>query len=164
MQGYDDDSRGAPLGWLDFIAEAALYLSICLIIIGVCLPAIFKPGIIVGWGREVLSVADIFRGLWNNGDKTLGAIVFLFSVVFPTAKTLVAAIAFRAGNDVRGALTPMLQALGKWSMLDVFLVAITIVFIKSFASFSLEPRIGLYLFALGVVLNNLATMRLSFIR
>ena len=54
--------------------------------------------------------------------------------------------------------------LGKWSMLDVFLAALLIGLSQTMAYVGFYPRIGLYYFTIGVVLNNIATLRLSFAR
>jgi len=51
--------------------------------------------------------------------------------------------------------------LGKWSMLDVFLVALLVALTQLSEFRALEPRLGLYLFAAGVILNNIATARLA---
>jgi paraquat-inducible protein A len=50
--------------------------------------------------------------------------------------------------------------LGKWSMLDVFVIAVTIVIVKVGGSFAkAEPRPGLYVFSLAVFLSMILTGR-----
>ena len=81
--------------------------------------------------------------------------------MFPLAKTLMAAVIFRIGNTASPRTANLMGLLGKWSMLDVFLVAWLAALTQLSELRSLEPRLGLYLFAAGVILNNLATARLS---
>ena len=50
--------------------------------------------------------------------------MIFFSGVFPLAKTLTAAIIFRQGAEPSPKLASLLNILGKWSMLDVFLAAL----------------------------------------
>lgn len=48
---------------------------------------------------------------------------------------------------------------GKWSMLDVFIVAVLVVAVKLGAIASVEIRLGLYAFAIAVVLTMYVTAR-----
>ncbi|MEL8054986.1 MAG: paraquat-inducible protein A, partial [Pseudomonadota bacterium] len=57
-----------------------------------------------------------------------------------------------------------LRVLGKWSMLDVFLAALLIGISQMAVFIGFETRAGLYYFGAGVILNNLATMRLTYTR
>jgi paraquat-inducible protein A len=50
-----------------------------------------------------------------------------------------------------------LGVLGKWSMLDVFVVAITIVITKISSFAKAEARLGLYFFGASIMLAMLAT-------
>lgn len=147
---------------IDVLAEWALYASVALIIMGISQPSIMKPnyvGLMIEynlWGLvETLIELDLFF---------LGMVVVFFSGVFPLTKTLVAAIIFRRGAPPSPKLAWWLNVLGKWSMLDVFLAALLIGLSQTMAYVGFDPRIGLYYFAAGVILNNIATLRLSFSR
>ena len=151
-----------PSKIIDVIAEWALYASVALIIMGISQPSIMKPnyvGIMIEynlWGLvETLIELDLFF---------LGMVVVFFSGVFPLAKTFIAAIIFRRGAPPSPKLAWWLNVLGKWSMLDVFLAALLIGLSQTMAYVGFHPRIGLYYFAAGVILNNIATMRLSLSR
>ncbi len=146
---------------LDVLAEWLLYVSAALIVCGLILPSIHKPGLIRG---EDMTVFEVIAGLWDAERTVLAAIVTVFSIVFPLVKTITAAILFRLGAQVSKGAAGLMQFLGKWSMLDVFLAALLIGLTQVSAILKVEPRMGLYLFAAGVLLNNLATARLSFSR
>ncbi len=168
MKPEDKSEAGALAGTkrregpiLDVVAEWLLYVSVALIATGLILPSLHKPGLL--GGRE-LNISGIFEALWSSGHEWLAGLVIACSVVFPLVKTLMAAILFRSGAQVKENAAALMQFLGKWSMLDVFLGAFLIGFTQLADTWEVEPREGLFLFAGGVLLNQLATSRLSFSR
>lgn len=146
---------------LDVVAEWALYVSAALIVAGLISPSLYRDQLI---GGEELTALGLIGRLFEAGHQILAAMLVLFSIIFPLAKTLIAAVIFRLGRKASKGAAGLLQFLGKWSMLDVFLAALLIAFAELASLFSLEPRHGLWLFAGGVILNNVATARLSFTR
>ena len=81
----------------------------------------------------------------------LAALVALFGLAIPYAKTLaLAAVQFRIFSP---RALPMLDALGKLSMADVFLVAVSIVVVKGVGIGTVTPAWGLYLFAACVLFS-----------
>jgi paraquat-inducible protein A len=109
----------------------------------------------------------IFSGtveLWRQGLWAIAAIVFIASIVIPALKLvglgwLLFVARWRNPRDPRR-LTRLYAALdfiGRWSMLDVFLVAFLAGLVQ-FGRFStVEPRGGIVAFAVAVVLTVLAT-------
>lgn len=106
---------------------------------------------------------SLFSGIFHllsAGEPVLFALVFLFSIVMPVYKMFVL---FRLINNrllderKRRRYTSMLMVLGKWSMLDVFVVAMLIMTIKLGAIASVEVHGGLYLFSAGVLASMLLT-------
>ena len=72
---------------------------------------------------------SIWRGVesfWNAGNPILATIVFVFSMVFPVAKLLaLCALWFKfQRSKKREAAFVWLEFLGKWSMLDVLIIAL----------------------------------------
>ena len=146
---------------IDVVCEWALYISAALITAGVLTPSVFRPRL---FGGEEYTVLGAVSQLASSGLWGLATIVIVFSVLFPLAKTLIAAVIFRFGNRTSKRAAQIMQFLGKWSMLDVFLVALLIALTQMSELRSLEARPGLYLFAAGVILNNIATARLAWAR
>ena len=101
--------------------------------------------------------------LWHSGLWALAVIVWIASFLVPIGKLVGLAILLRAAT--RGTRQPrrltrlyvVLDFIGRWSMLDVFLAA----FLTGLVQFGLlarvEPRAGLAAFAAAVVLTMLAT-------
>jgi paraquat-inducible protein A len=109
----------------------------------------------------------IFSGigqLWRQGLWGIAAIVFTASMIVPVLK--LAGLAWLLFNARRGAQTnperltriyAILDFIGRWSMLDVFLVALLSGLVQ-FGEFStVTPRGGILAFAAAVVLTVLAT-------
>jgi paraquat-inducible protein A len=102
--------------------------------------------------------------LWNDGMWAISAIVFIASILIPLLKLvglswLLIAVRRRATHHRRGLtrLYASLAFIGRWSMLDVFLVAFLAGAVQFGGPASVEPRSGIVAFAAAVVLTILAT-------
>jgi paraquat-inducible protein A len=98
--------------------------------------------------------------LWEQNELALAAVLFIFCIVFPLVKlTALAVIWFvRLADEDREKLLHWLEVLGKWSMLDVFVVAILIVLVKLGPLAQVEPRAGVYVFVAAILLSMLLTV------
>ena len=165
MTAHPSDAPILRTPILDIVCEWLLYVSAALIVGGLLIPSVHRPALMtwISEGTEY-NVLQLLGAMWDSQEYFIAAIVFLFSVIFPLAKTLAAAVLFRFGNRASKRAATLMQFLGKWSMLDVFLVASLIGLTQLAALMTLRPLAGLYLFAAGVLLNNIATARLSFAR
>jgi paraquat-inducible protein A len=102
--------------------------------------------------------------LWRDGMWAISAIVFVASILIPLLKLvglgwLLLAVRLRATRG-RRKLTRLyagLDFIGRWSMLDVFLVAFLAGAVQFGALATIEPRSGIVAFAAAVVLTILAT-------
>lgn len=102
------------------------------------------------------------KGLWEKGEHFLAAVLLLFSGVFPVIKVLLLGVLLvvpvRARPRAR--IIEFTDAVGRWSMLDVFVVAMFIVLARSKFIATAEPAPGLYVFCAAVVLSMLLSMEL----
>ena len=76
--------------------------------------------------RDPVSILDGVALLWQDGEWLVASIVLAFSAVFPTAKIAAALglwIRLRRKHRVAPRWARLLAAIGRWSMLDVFVVA-----------------------------------------
>lgn len=130
------------------------------------IPANFLPILTTQTSGRVRT-DTIFSGtveLWRQNLGVLAAIVFVASIVIPVLK--LAGLGWLLFKARRGGLRDArrltrlygaLDFIGRWSMLDVFLVAFLSGVVR-FGSFStVEPRSGIVAFAIAVVLTVLAT-------
>lgn len=102
--------------------------------------------------------------LWRQGLWGIAAIVFAASILVPGLKLAglaVLLVASRRGPSRHARrLTRLFAALdfiGRWSMLDVFLVAFLSGLVQFGSLATIEPRSGIVAFAAVVVLTMLAT-------
>lgn len=103
--------------------------------------------------------------LWHNGSWDLALIVFTASIVVPMLKFL--ALGILLVSSQRGAawaqrqramLYRLVEFIGYWSMLDVFVVALLSALVHFSVLSRVEPLPGVIYFGLVVVLTMLASM------
>lgn len=145
-----------------FAMPAALALAAGLMLI----PANILP--VIGTessGRfETNTIFSAIVELWQNGLWPIAAIVFIASIVIPLFK--LAGLGWLLLHARGGAsehprrltrLYATLDLIGRWSMLDVFLVAFLSGLVRFGALSKVEPEMGIVAFAAAVVLTVLAT-------
>lgn len=113
---------------------------------------IFAPS--YGASKE-LSVLAGLSALWNNGDRALASALFLFSVVLPIVK--LGTLWDRWWRELKSLDAPAssaaLDRLARFSLLDVLVLSVLAVTLKTFPGGSLvHLQAGLYLFAASGVL------------
>lgn len=118
--------------------------------------------------REGISTEPytLFRSigmLWSGGLYVLAVLVVAFSVLFPFAKLAVLAwvTASRSPDDRQRRWLGRVELLGKWSLLDVFLVAIILALTSRQIFVGAEPQYGLSLFIAAILLSMTAGEILS---
>jgi paraquat-inducible protein A len=125
--------------------------------------------LIAGWSFPTLKLTkvifftdtySIWAGiteLWKSELYFLAGLIFFFSMIFPLAKLLgLMGIWFVSlTQEARRRYLDWLELLGRWSMLDVFVVAVLIVLIKSKAIVDAQAAVGIYLFAGAILLSML---------
>ena len=103
--------------------------------------------------------------LWTKGSPDLAVIVFTASIVVPMLKFLALGLLLlssRMGSDwarpQRARLFRLVEFIGYWSMLDVFVVALLTALVRFSVLSLVEPLPGVIFFGLTVVLTMLASM------
>jgi len=102
--------------------------------------------------------------LWQAQDYTIAVIVFLASMLVPFLKllVLVCLVASRRlhvqrWKQARTRMYRFVDGIGRWAMLDVFVVAILVSLVKLQDLATIMPGKGLFAFAAMAVLTILAT-------
>ena len=103
--------------------------------------------------------------LWEKGSQELAIIVFTASIVVPMLKFLVLGtllICVQRGTKwaqpQRARLYRLIELIGHWSMLDVFVVALLTALVRFSLLSSVEPLPGVIFFGLTVVLTMFAAL------
>jgi paraquat-inducible protein A len=135
-----------------------ILLSFVLLLIALSMP-LMKVEKMVLWKNEYSVVAGV-QGLWEQGQYVLATILFFFSIVFPMCKLAMLGFLWfiRLAEQRRQAVLHWLGVLGKWSMLDVFVVAILIVLVKLGPLAKVQPQRGIYWFAAAIFLSMITSM------
>lgn len=128
-----------------------LIASMTLLGFGLFLPTM-RTEKLVFW-EDTYSILNGVVALWQEKHYLLSAVLFFFSMVFPVAKLIALGVIWFAptGKNTRVTILKWLLVLGKWSMLDVFVVAVLIVITQLKGAIDAEARIGIYLFAAAIV-------------
>ena len=110
---------------------------------------------------ESKGILGSIEKLFAEGNTPLALIVLLFSVLLPALKTL--SLLFVSLFEYRpfaAKLVRFFKTLGKWSMLDVFIVSLLVVYLGSGNSnvSRSEIEIGIYFFVAYVFLSMAASL------
>jgi paraquat-inducible protein A len=125
--------------------------------------AVFLPFMsVVKLGHaETYSLVGGLGQLWQQGEIVLALIIGAFSLVFPLLKNLFLVAATTSLVPLTMAQRQSLHAFaaktGKYSMLDVFVVAVIVVVVKLGDSTEVAVRSGLFLFCLAIALSMAAS-------
>ncbi|NRA70737.1 MAG: paraquat-inducible protein A [Gammaproteobacteria bacterium] len=106
---------------------------------------------------DTYSLAQGIFHLLDQQQYFLFVILFAFSLLLPLLKMLCILYEINSSSSNHRRLH-LLSLLGKWSMLDVFVIAILAVIFKLSMISKLEIHPGLIIFALAVVLSMLLPM------
>ena len=130
---------------------------------GLSLP-LFHVTQMVFW-KGSYSVITSIQELFKQKEYFLGGIILLFSVVFPITKLLSLFVLWTAklSDPKRLAGLRWLEFLGKWSMLDVLILALTIVAVKLKSLATVRPQEGVYVFSVAILLSMIATMQIEYL-
>lgn len=138
------------------LSFAIISASVCLAL-GISLP-IIKLTQYVFWSTEH-SLLSTTWALISDDQYFLGFTVLVFSIVFPVLKLLYLLLVSTLPQTEINRQHRRLKALewlGKWSMHDVLVLALTIFFIKSQGVYDATSLTGVYFFTAAVVLMILS--------
>jgi len=140
--------------WALIIAAAICYIPANL------LPIMTRTTITYTAGDTIM---DGIVAFYLEGSWFIALIILIASIIIPIAKLIVLTylllvVQFRLpGNDLdRTRLYRMVDFIGRWSMLDVFVVAISIALLQLQPFLVTAPGMGLVFFAAVVILTMLA--------
>jgi paraquat-inducible protein A len=115
-------------------------------------------------GRESHTILGGILELWHTGSWELALIVFIASIAVPILKIAALALLVITAHRKshwrqveRASLYRLIETVGHWSMLDVFVVVLLVGMVRFGAFASVEPAAGLLAFGAVVVLTMLAS-------
>jgi paraquat-inducible protein A len=148
--------------WGNIFINLLLWISLFTLAIGIFAPVMtFKKLLFY---KNTFSIHSGLVTLFNEGEYILFLIIFVFTILFPVVKIVLLFLIhyFRFWSlERRKRFLHYLSIVSKWSMLDVFIVALLVVIVRLGITGKIEVKWGIYVFALSVILSTLATQRLS---
>ncbi len=141
--------------WALLIAAYALYLPANLL-------PIMETRSLFGLQEDTIMSGVVF--LWSSGSWFLALVVFIASIAVPLLKML-SLTGLLLGVQQRDSHQPLkriklyrfLELIGRWSMLDVYVVTILVALVQVQSLALIRPGAGVIAFAAVVVLSMLAT-------
>jgi paraquat-inducible protein A len=141
---------------------AFLSAAIILYIPAMALPVMHSNTLM---GNEDDTILQGVAYFWNSGSWDLAILIFIASVLVPLLKisslTLLNFTVQRRmtwASRQRASLYRMVEFIGPWSMLDVFVVALTVTLVRFHSLAEISPRAGIMAFGSVVVLTMFASM------
>jgi paraquat-inducible protein A len=141
--------------WAFLIAAAILYVPANLL-------PIINSGSLFGSRSDTILEGVVY--LWTSGTPVLSIVVFMASIVVPGAK--MAALALLLVTSQRGStwrpadrtrLYRLAAYVGRWSMVDIYVGALSVALVQLRPFASIEPGPGAIFFGAVVVLTMLAS-------
>lgn len=144
--------------WALLIAAAILYIPANLL-------PILRTRTLGGAARDDTIMSGVIE-LWDVGSWDLAVIVFVASVLVPMVKISMLALLLitsqrhsRWAPVGRGRMYRLIEFVGHWSMLDVFVVALMAALVRFQTVADATPRPGAVAFGAVVILTMLASRR-----
>ncbi|WP_428312455.1 paraquat-inducible protein A [Hydrocarboniphaga sp.] len=144
--------------WALLIAASILYIPANLL-------PILRTRTLGGAARDDTIMSGVIE-LWDAGSWDLAVIVFVASVLVPIAKVSMLALLLitsqrrsRWAQLGRGRVYRLIEFVGHWSMLDVFVVALMAALVRFQTVADATPRPGAVAFGAVVILTMLASRR-----
>ncbi len=124
-------------------------------IFGVILPiATIKKFFIL---KNSFSLAGSLKELAINPsmqNTTLFIIIFVFTIVFPVAKLITMFLQIKnKGENWQNKMTKLVETIGHFSMLDVFILALMVLLLKIRVLVNVNIHFGFYIFSFSIILS-----------
>lgn len=140
--------------WAFLIAAIILYIPANVL-------PVMETGSLFGSQQDTIMSGVVF--LWNSGSWELAMIVFIASIVVPMAK-IIALVFLAASVQMRSRWQPrqrtklyrLVELVGRWSMLDIYVITILVALVQLKALATIKAGPAAIAFGAVVVLTMLA--------
>ncbi|MHC4991465.1 MAG: paraquat-inducible protein A [Planctomycetota bacterium] len=137
---------------------ALLLASGVLLALGITMPAL-ETRTFFFW-REEYSISMNVAELHREGRRPAAFILAACAIVYPATKLLLLGYFWTMPFPRRWRSTAirLLRLLGRWAMVDVFTISAIIVASSTIGPIHAKPKVGLYLYACGIIALMLVTL------
>nr|WP_247682375.1 paraquat-inducible protein A [Pseudoalteromonas sp. MMG013] len=142
------------------IERASVWMLTALVLL---IPANFLPIMdTINLGQH--TPATIFSGIiimWESGSYPIATIIFVASICIPIVKAILLFYLIVQTNKCRSPqrasqLYRLLEVIGKWSMIDVFVVIVLVSLVQLGNVLTVEPQLGIVFFTAMVLCQMIA--------
>lgn len=144
--------------WHYWLINLLLLVTAMLLVNGLVMPLItFKQLVFF---TKTFSVLSGVKALYSEQQYLLFVIVLLFSIVIPIIKWVILLVNWNfpvSNKRLRSKVLKLSTSLARWSMLDVFAVAVFVVMMKIDLIAEVQTHRGLVIFTLAVLSLMLLT-------
>ncbi len=135
-----------------------LLAALALLLAGIVLPSLTVSTLAIL--SNSVSILSGLMVLWDDDQYFLFLVLLVFSVLFPAVKLLFGLWVWFFSGNPHAAAIGRLEALAKWSMLDVLVIALVVAALNVTVISGVVIHAGLYLFTASVILSKLALARI----
>lgn len=132
--------------------------------LGALLTGIWLPALVFDnlFGDDTFSVLSGIWGFFESGNLLLALLLFGFSVLFPIAKLIGILVLWfvPVPPAARRAAVDWLEVLGKWSLLDAFVISVVIGTVQLGWLSEARAEPGAYVYLAAILLSLVATLLL----
>lgn len=138
-------------------------LAVCLYILGLIKPLYVSEKFYL-WNNEV-TLWQTVELLFEYREIFLGVIILLFTIILPITKFIFIFIAlWLIKPDFSKQVIKLIKNISKWSMLDVFIVAILLFNLKFDSKIiDMELKSGIIFFSLSIIISIFILNRINYI-
>ncbi|SFA68829.1 paraquat-inducible protein A [Collimonas sp. OK607] len=160
---YRRKPNGLARTWALLIAAVIFYIPANLLPMMITQSAMMTTQSVFGISHDTILTGIVY--LWISGSRVLSILVLIASVVVPLLKMmaltiLLLSVHFRSTWRIRQQtrLYRLLEVIGRWSMLDIFVVAMLAALVRAGKLATISPGSGALAFSSVVVLTMLASL------
>lgn len=157
---------GAPLhprkvnsvarAWAFLIAAAVCYIPANLL-------PVMQAGSMFGSQKDTIFSGVVY--LWNSGSEPIALLILFASIMVPLAK-LITLTYLLISVQRRSLMRPLLRTklyrlaefIGRWSMIDIYVVALLVTLVQFGGFATIEPAPGAIAFGLVVILTMISAL------
>jgi paraquat-inducible protein A len=146
------------------LARTSAFLSAAMILY---IPAVLLPVMVTStvFGTQSDTILSGVVFLWTSGSWVLAIVVFIASVIVPMVKILLltylawsAQLRSSAAPRMRARIYRAVELVGRWSMLDIYVIAILVALVQFGSLATIDAGPGAIAFGAVVVLTMLAAL------
>lgn len=143
---------------IGLVLDGLLIVSLVALVIGIQAPLLTLQKLY--FFENQISLISAVRELYHKQEWLLFVIIGLFSLLLPFIKTIALILILHIPHNTHSVLDKTLHFIeqwGRWSMLDVYVVALLLVSVKLGALAKVTVHYGVYAFATSIFLTMIAS-------